>query len=377
MKFAFLARILQYDGYGIKTYLEELLREIIKSQTTHEIFLFIDSKQAIPESLLNSGCNIVRVKPYTHNTVGRLIWDHFSVGRACKELDIDALYTPTHVKPLIVPCPVVVVIHDMLYHLFPDDWSWIERIYFKLAVSLLTPTADAIITDSRSTKNDVLHFIHGIEEKLFVVYLGVPDGFFPIDKDKYLSLLEKYSLRKPFILFVGSFHPRKNLLTLIDAFEEIASDYPHDLVIVGNPIWENNTIAKRISSSRLFKRIKWIGYVPQTELPLFYNAADIFVYPSKYEGFGLPVLEALACGCPTITSDVSSMPEVGGDAAIYVSPNDVDQLDSAIRTLLTNSTLKNELSLKSYKRAKEFSWNKTARETISIMESIVKLDYSL
>ena len=148
----------------------------------------------------------------------------------------------------------------------------------------------------------------------------------------------------------------------------IASDIPHDLVIVGLPIWQDNQLVQYIQKSSYTERIRMVGFVPREELPLFFNAADVFVFPSRYEGFGLPVLEALACGCPTVTTNTSSIPEVAGDAALLVSPDDVAGLGQAIYSVLTDNILRERMHLNSLRQAGKFTWAQAARETIGLLE---------
>jgi glycosyltransferase involved in cell wall biosynthesis len=156
----------------------------------------------------------------------------------------------------------------------------------------------------------------------------------------------------------------------VRAFELIASGIPHDLVIVGLPIWQDNQLVQYMQTSPYTERMRIVGFVPREELPLFFNAADVFVFPSRYEGFGLPVLEALACGCPTVTTNTSSIPEVAGDAALLVSPDDVPGLGDAIRSVLSNSDLREHMRQNGLQQAGKFSWVCAAQEAINLLETV-------
>jgi glycosyltransferase involved in cell wall biosynthesis len=368
MRFAFMSRILTYEGFGVQTFLEGLLRGITQVTHDHEIFLFMGPDQPVPDWVRVSQYRIVHLPPNPERPLGLLIWDHLAVGRACRRLGIEALYAPAHIRPLFSPCPVVVTVHDMMYHLFPQDWSLSDRIYFGVAVSLLTQHAAMITVDSWSTKSDVIRLLHIPDKKVKVIYPGIPSGFAPLDAEIIQPLRIKYNLEKPFILYVGSQHPRKNLVALVEAFEHIASDISHDLVIVGPPIWHDLKLEKKIKTSSFTNRMRWIGFVPREELPLFFNAADVFVFPSRYEGFGLPVLEAMACGCPTVTTNASSLPEVAGDAAILVLPDDIPALGDAILRVLTDNELHERMRQKGLQQAGKFSWVRAARDTIDLLE---------
>lgn len=367
MKFAIMGRILRYKASGIQILLAELLRGLSEINHEHEIILFVDPHQPLPVSVDTRRMHIERISPKTDSSIGRFLWDHIEVGRACKRLDIDALYAPAHVRPAYTPCPVVVMVPDMMYHRFPEYWDWSDQEYFRVVVSTLTPRAAKIVALSESTKRDIVSYLSIPKDKIEVVYPGVPEGFKPVSTQESNKIREEYDLRRPFILFVGSFHPRKNLPGLLDAFEMVANRCPHDLIIVASR-WSNKAIKERIRESPIAERIRPVGFVPDGYLPLFYNEADLFVFPSLFEGFGFPVLEALACGCPTITTDVSSLPEVTGDAALLVPSGATGELSQAIYQALTDSSLNTKLRQRALQRAQIFSWTMTAHKILSLLE---------
>lgn len=368
MKFAFMSRILPYEGYGVQTFLVGLINGIAKLRCDHEIILFTDPIENISKYGLPDQFRIVPLWPSPQTMLSKILWDHFIVGNACRRLGIDALYAPAHVRPLLTPCPTVVTIHDMMYHLYPKDWDRNERLYFQTSVSLLTSRAAALTADSESTRQDILGLLNVPPDRITVVYPGIPEGFKLLNQNYVVSIRHKYNLHNPFILYVGSFHPRKNLASLLDAYGRLMNHIPHDLVVVGLPIWQNTKLESQI---RDFKgRVRFIGFVPRCDLPLIYNAADVFVMPSRYEGFGFPVLEALSCGCPTITTNVSSLPEVAGDAALLVTPDDVPMLAEAIRNLIYDIDLRNKLRENGLNQVKKFSWLTTAQKIVELLERV-------
>jgi glycosyltransferase involved in cell wall biosynthesis len=364
-----MARSLTYSGSGVNTYLQGLLHGTAQINPPHEIIVLTEPGQTIPDFLHMAPFQVRPIPPHTQTLIGRLAWDHWVVGRTCKRLGVDVLLAPAHVRPAYAPCPVVVTIHDMMYHLFPQDWGWSDRLYFRTTVTLLTSRASAIAADSENTRQDILRLLRVPEERVAVIHLGIPEGYGPMEPATSRAIRVRYNLQQPFILYTGSSHPRKNLMAVVEAFEAIADDVPHDLVLKVSRRWPSQSICQRVQNSRVASRIRLLeGLFPISELAMLYNEADVFVYPSLYEGFGLPVLEALACGCPTITSNISSLPEVAGEAALLVPPRDIPAIAEVIRRVLTDPGLRNALRQRALQQAQKFSWIETARKTLQLME---------
>jgi glycosyltransferase involved in cell wall biosynthesis len=370
MRFAMTGRILQYNGFGMQTLLAGLVPAILDLKTGHEFFLLVDPDQVISLDIHPGKMESVPISPSTITVLGKFAWDHFSVGSVCKKLNIDVLYASAHIRPLYTRCPVVVSVFDMMYHLFPQQWSLSERVYFGLSSSILTSRASAIAALSENTKKDILNILKVREDAVEVIYPGVPQGFEPVPSNKSQPVLDKYKLDQPYILYIGSLHPRKNVEGLLDAFEIIAPEIPHDLAIVGPGLFNHENLSKRFVDSPVSDRIKVLGMLPRSELPSFYSQAAVFVFPSLYEGFGFPVLEALACGCPTITTRSSSLVEVAGEAAVLVEPNDTNGLVSGIKKVLIDSQYRAYLQKQSLLQAACFSWENAARKTVALLEKV-------
>ncbi len=252
-----------------------------------------------------------------------------------------------------VKAPVVTTVHDLTFIKFPQEHLPYSIGVHQRHLNRAKDRAAAIIAVSQSTKNDLVD--SGIPaDKIRVVYEAAGKIFKPVKTD---SVKKKYQLSKPFILSVGTIEPRKNLDRLIEAWQKLA-DRP-ELVIVGKFGWGEGV--------KPIKGVRLMGFVPDEDLAGFYSLAKAFVYPSLYEGFGLPVVEALSCGCPVVTSDRSSLPEVGGDAAVYVDPESVSSISKGIQAALSQTKKLKELGLE---QAKKFSWEKTARETLSIYKEV-------
>jgi glycosyltransferase involved in cell wall biosynthesis len=236
-------------------------------------------------------------------------------------------------------------------------------------------SAKKIIAISCNTKNDLVRLFKINPQKISVIYDGVDERFIPIlDRNKIIQGFKKYNLPEKFFLFVSTLEPRKNVVRLLKAYDKLdklvsfkATKLPH-LVLVGQKGWGYREIFETINGARLKNKIVLLDYIKNEDLLVLYNAALAFVFPSLYEGFGLPVLEALACGCPVITSNISSLPEVGNNACLYVNPYQVDEIALAMKRILTDENLRKELQAKGLIQAKKFSWQKTAKETIKVLE---------
>lgn len=210
-------------------------------------------------------------------------------------------------------------------------------------------------------------------DKITVIHLAAGEHFRPQAEPVIHSVLDRTGVRQPYILYVGSIEPRKNLIRLLEAFAQLRHwSTRWDLVVVGGRnIWKSSPVGETTEKLELKHFVHFTGYIPDSDLPGIYNGADLFVFPSLYEGFGLPVLEAMACGTPVITSNTSSLPEVAGDAALLVDPYNVEEIAAAMRHVLEDSALANDLRERGLEHAKKFSWEKTARQTISVYEKVL------
>ena len=265
----------------------------------------------------------------------------------------------------------VAFIHDLTTILHPD-YHVKSNVFLHNRRFENIHKVDAILTNSEYTKKDIIEYLHVKPDKIFVTYLGADKRFCPKNIFEIKTILEDYSLNKPYILYVGTLEPRKNIQTLLQTFNQLKRKYqiPHQLILIGQLGWLYEDIFEQIESSEFKSDIRHLGYVPDEDLPVLMNGAQVFVYPSFYEGFGLPILEAMQCGTPVITSDTSSMPEVGGLACLYATPEDIDDLTEKIYTVISDKNLQKEMSEKGIERAKNFNWDKCARDTLRVYESL-------
>ncbi|MDD5659392.1 MAG: glycosyltransferase family 1 protein, partial [Actinomycetota bacterium] len=267
-------------------------------------------------------------------------------------------------------------IHDLSFLLFPDMHTE-ENI--KLLIKNLiyiNSRPNKIICDSYQTKKDLIKFFHVPEEKIKVIYLGVDHIFSdPVSEENKENILTKYDLKDLiYILCVSSIEPRKNFERIIEVFGEIIKDEKYKdlfLICVGGTGWKNETVYDLVKKKGLEKKVRFLGYVKETDLPVIYNKARFFMYPSIYEGFGLPVLEAMAAKVPVLTSNVSSLPEVAGNAAITVNPYSEKEIYEASITILENESLRKEMQIKGTKRSNLFTWENTAFLTLGAYKEVL------
>jgi len=282
-------------------------------------------------------------------------------------------YTDHALSLLFRKCPVIITVHDIAYLRLPKLLNTSRKVYKKNILRISIRKAKIIIADSYATKKDIIEYFGIREEKIRVVHLGVESRFCPIDNVESFRL--KSNLPSKMILNVGTLEPRKNVVTLIKAFRKLREKGLKDykLVIAGNKGWLYEEIFKEVAHSDLKKEILFLGVVKDEDLPLLYNCADIFVYPSLYEGFGLPPLEAMACGIPVITSNTSSLPEVIGDAGIMVDPTNINSLCESMYILLKDKELWNRMRNMGLERSKLFSWDKTAKKILTVYDDILSV----
>jgi glycosyltransferase involved in cell wall biosynthesis len=267
-------------------------------------------------------------------------------------------------------------IYDLTFIKYPEYVNSVVKEYIQIVKKCLTWT-DLVITISESIKQDIIKFLNVDPNKIHVTSLASRyDNLYlnNIDLISLASSFSKYSFNKPYLLFVSTIEPRKNINTLISAFNLLKQKYkiPHDLVLIGQKGWNYKPIFEAIALSPYQEDIYHLDYLSDQLVAMFYAKADVFVYPSYYEGFGLPILEAMIFNTPVVTSNVSSMPEVAGDAALLIDPNDSEQLAESILKVVSDRNLRNDLIKKGQERAKSFSWEKTALETIEAYKMVLR-----
>jgi glycosyltransferase involved in cell wall biosynthesis len=300
----------------------------------------------------------------------KLIWDQIAVPLFARRENLDVIYNPKLSIPLITRSKTILAMHGggqlVMRHLF----RWWDRMYVSVANPLYCKKAAAIITMTNIGARDIVKYMGADPRKMRVIPEAYNDRCRVLEEAETVGVKEKYRLPREFILFVGGIQPMKNFGNLLRAYHKIHRSIPHKLVAVGFNRWKFSDDLKLIDELGLRDKIIFPGFVADEEVPAFYNLASLFVLPSLYEGFGIPVLEAMASGCPVITSKTGCSPEVAGDAALLIDPYDPDDIAGAIQKILTDTQLRDELIQKGLQRAQQFSWEKCARETLHVFESV-------
>lgn len=282
----------------------------------------------------------------------------------------DVFFTPTHYAPRFSPIPTVISIMDLSYIHFPNLFNKKDLYQLENWTKYSAKNAKMILTISEASKRDIMD-IYGIpQDRIVVTYPGIKQSH-STSKISMDVLQKTYQISGDYILFVGTLQPRKNIERLIEAFSRISSSHKDlSLVIVGKHGWQYEGILAAPKKYHVEEKVQFVSFVPDADLGAFYTRARCFVLVSLYEGFGLPILEAMSYGCPVITSNVSSLPEAGGDAALYVDPKSTEDITKKITMVLDNEKLRSEMIEKGKKQVKKFSWEKTARETLNVLELV-------
>jgi glycosyltransferase involved in cell wall biosynthesis len=360
-----------YRGTGIGTYTFQLIKNLVQVDRKNDYRFFWpgdEFKDLDPskDEIFNS---IERSKDK--------FWEEVHIPMRVSYEGIDVYHVPQNGIgiPLEKRCPLIVTVHDLIPYVYPET---VGRGYLKIFLSempKIMEQADRVITVSEHSKQDIKRIFKLPDERLRVIPEAPEDVYQPMDKRLASRFVrENYGIERPYILYVGGFSPRKNVKGLINAFYDLLGDLPEEykLVIVGKEVRDFEDTALLAEALGLTDRVIFTGFVPVMDMPYLYNAAELFVYPSFYEGFGLPPLEAMACGTPVITTNVSSMPEICEGAALLVDPLHSLALAEAMYRMLTDEELRARLSQQGILRARSFSWRKTAIDTLAIYEEFIR-----
>ena len=309
----------------------------------------------------------------TQNPASRIVWEQIAQPWAAWREKLNLLHAPVYVGPILAPCPIVVTVHDLSFFMHPDLFRPLNRIYLQRFTRRTVGRAVAVIADSESTRTDLVEALGMTKDRVTVIHPGVGDEMRPIDDHQVQAFRRSHGLPERMILFLGTLEPRKNLPALLEAYAIMRTQpgFDHRLVIAGGKGWHYEGIYAQVERLRLRGQVMFPGYVPQTELALWYNAADLFVYPSLYEGFGMPPLEAMACGIPVVVSNVSSLPEVVGDAGLAVDPHDAQGLAAAMLEVLHDRQLHQTLRKAGLARARRYPWKATAVKTARLYHQVL------
>lgn len=379
IKIGFDACLLSYRR-GIGNFVYHILSHLASLDCNHQYLLYLTTK---PKYF-----NLSLPENFTFRSfvcLSYILWEQVQLPLAAIYDGVDILHCPANTGPLFLPhrIKLVLTIHDVMYLLpytvVPPSLSLYQRlgrIYRRWVVPRVAKRADAIITVSYHSRQDILNILQVSSERVFVIYGAPGPAFYPLsNKEKIERTKQRYRIRNRFILALGGLDPRKNTAGVLQAFkrfrERLKGDY--QLVIVGLPKTGQKLFSSIAMKLGIVENVVFTDFVPEEDLVALYNGADVFLYPSFYEGFGLPVLEAMACGTPVVASNAGSIPEIAGEAALLIDPQDVEALALAIEEIITNQTLRQELIARGFKHVKKFSWDKAARKLLAVYERVMQL----
>ncbi|OGK34671.1 hypothetical protein A3A46_00285 [Candidatus Roizmanbacteria bacterium RIFCSPLOWO2_01_FULL_37_13] len=361
------------EKVGVSIYTLKLLEYFQKKATINQQFVvFLKNKPNIDLPPENEFYKYAVIR-------GNLLWSQTFLPlelykRKALGQKIQVFFSPAHYIPRFCPIPTVVTIHDLSYFYYPDEFLKKDLYQLKNWTKYSVEKSKKIIAVSNTTKKDIVRFYKIPEEKIKVIYNGyekVSDRTSEVEEERSDGKTSEVKLDKgKYILYVGTLQPRKNIITLIDAFYLFKKNHPEfNLVLVGKKGWLYDHIFKKVEDLNLKKYVVVKGYVTDAELSSLYQNAFCFVLPSLYEGFGIPLLEAMSFGSPVISSFTSSLPEVGGDACLYFDPRSPQELAKKLKKLTENRKLRSKLIKKGRERIKLFSWKKCAEDTLKILTS--------
>ena len=371
MRIAIDARKLR--DYGIGTYIRNVLRHLARIDRSTEFVLLCRPVDADGLSELGDNFRVVpeRAGPYS-------VREQLNVPLDLRRERVDLFHAPHYVLPPLVPCRSVVTIHDCIHLRFPQYLpNQFAYAYARSSLWIATHRANRVMTVSEASKRDILRYFRVPESKIDVIYNAIDErlGEAPTPEEMQ-QVQERYQLNDPFVLYAGNIKPHKNLERLIEAFHSMRKgDLEHvKLLIIGDEISKYATLRRAVHRLKLHKHVRFFGFVSDKTLACLYRLAGVFVFPSLYEGFGLPPLEAMAAGTPVITSDLSSLPEVVGDAALLIDPYDPNAIADAMRRVLTDPALADNLRVRGLARAGQFSWDRSVRRIREIYDEVLKGD---
>jgi glycosyltransferase involved in cell wall biosynthesis len=294
------------------------------------------------------------------------LWTHLRLAAELHRNPPDLFFTPAHVIPATYFGKSIATVHDLAYHHFPDVYTKQQRAYLKWSTRHNANRSRIVLADSQATKADLTRFYNIDPAKIKVLYPGIdPDLKRVDDVDVITAVTQKYNITPPYLLYIGTLQPRKNLIRLIQAYAN--ANIPHQLVLAGNAGWLSKPIVEAASNQ---KSVHLPGFIDDADKAALISGATAVLYPSLYEGFGFPILEAQACGVPVLTANISSLPEVAGEAARYVDPLDTASITNGIQQIAQDSSLRQQLVAAGFTNVKRFTWEKTAVQLLKILETI-------
>jgi glycosyltransferase involved in cell wall biosynthesis len=355
---------------GTETYALELLKALAGLSEPHHQLRLYTPHPPQHEDWPQSPQVETRVIPWPR------LWTHMRLAAELQQHPPDLLFVPAHVLPVYCPVPGIVTVHDLGYIYYPEAHRPFDRWYLNWTTRRHIRVARQIIADSLATKQDLVRFYQADPDRISVIYLGRDEALKPVTDPALIAQTKaECGIEGDYLLYLGTLHPRKNLVRLIEAFAMAlpAISLPYlKLVIAGGKGWLYREIFAKVEALGLAGRVIFPGYISESLKPALLSGASAYVFPSLYEGFGLPVLEAMACGIPVLTSQVSSLPEVAGDAALLVDPEEPTEIAQSLVQLMTQPDLRRQLVERGFRQVEKFSWPRAATQLLEIVEKVVQ-----
>jgi glycosyltransferase involved in cell wall biosynthesis len=360
---------------GIGRIIENLFFHLQHLDKENEYFIFVNREFKDFIKFSNPNFHLVSNGISAKNVILNHLWTQTGFIYNALKYKADLIILPSITLYIFKIANTIYFQNDLIEYYIPNQ-KWFRLLFRKTVFPVILRLADKIVGISKNTVNDIKKIFSIPEEKLVTIYCGVNlDLFREISRIEAKRTIEKkYGIENDFILYTGTLTlPQKNLIRLVDAYKILKNEgITQKLVMVGNHGKDSHLIFERVNNLGIEDNVIFTGYVPDEDLPYFYNAASVFCFPSLYEGFGLPVLEAMACGCPVVTSNTSSLPEVAGDAALLVNPENTEEIGKAMSTLIMDGRLRNSCIAKGLNHVQKFSWKNSAEELLNVINSFSK-----
>ncbi len=349
---------------GVGNYAGYLLQHLVEAEPNHEYVLLSNRS---PQSGLLPQAARLAVQPFP----SRALWMQLALPRGLRNLQLDLCHYPNSLGPLLNPGPYVVTIHDMTLSLLPQHHKLRTQLVVRPLIPLVARRAQRVITVSEHARQDVIRLLGIPPERVVCIPEAAAALFQPAPVAEQQRVRARYRLERPYLLYVGTLEPRKNLVRLIQAWHHLRQrgEIEHGLVLTGARGWKDQAIFDTVRTLGCADEVVFTGYVPRADLPALYSGAALFAFPSLYEGFGLPVVEAMACGTPVLISTAPALAEVAGDAALQVDPTSVSAIAAGLGRILNDPALREDLRARGLRRSSAYSWQSAAQQTLEIYRS--------
>lgn len=363
------ARTVGREFSGVGNYVLELVRAFGRLDDDAEFHVVVRDPTALRDEPLDARFRFVETSVSHENHPAGDFWEEIVLPRIARDRRIDVVHGPAfHVPTRRMRAAVVVTVHDLVAFQYPETIPWKYGVYMRWLIRRVVRASSRVITDSTSVGQSLREILDADESRVDVVPLGVSPRFRAIGPEESDETMRRLGIPRPYVLFVGNLEPRKNLPGLLRAFRHVRAAYGPGihLVVAGKLAWKSGPLRRELAAAEIADSVHVTGYVAPADLPALYAGAEVFAFPSFWEGFGLPVLEAMACGTPVVAAGVASIPEVCGGAAVLVDPHSTESIAGGILDVLGDPDRRRELVALGRERAAELSWDRTARETMRV-----------